>query len=38
MSLDSLFNVVYDLAIIVAVVTFALGFLYLFSGEGGAEE
>jgi hypothetical protein len=38
MSLNSLFNIVYDLAIILAVVTFALCFLYLFSSRGKAEE
>lgn len=38
MSLNSLFNIVYDLAIILAVVTFALCFLYLFSNGVRAEE
>jgi hypothetical protein len=38
MSLNSLFNLVYDLAIILAVVTFALCFLYIFSSGGRAEE
>ncbi len=37
MSLDSFFNILYDMAIVLAVVTFAMGFLYLFTGEGEAE-
>lgn len=37
MSLDAFFNIVYDMAIILAVVTFAMGFLYLYSERGEAE-
>lgn len=38
MSLDSFFNIVYDMAIILAIVTFAMGFLYLYMSGEEAEE
>jgi hypothetical protein len=31
MNIDSFFNLLYQLAIILAVITFGLGFLYLFT-------
>ncbi len=37
MTLDSFFNIVYEMAIVLAVVTFAMCFLYLFTGRGEAE-
>jgi len=37
MSLDSFFKIVYDMAIFLAVITFAMGFLYLFTGKEEAE-
>jgi len=33
MSLDSFFGIVYDMTIILAIVTFAMGFLYLYAGK-----
>lgn len=33
MSLDNFFNIVYDMAIILAVVTLIMGFLYLYIGR-----
>lgn len=38
MSVDSFFNIVHDMAIILAIVTFAMGFLYLYTGREEAEK
>jgi len=37
MTPDSFFNIVSDMAIVLAVVAFAMCFLYLFTGRGEAE-
>jgi len=37
MSLNNFFNIVYDMAIILAIITFAMCFLYLYTGRGEAE-
>jgi hypothetical protein len=33
MSLDGFFNLLYQLAIVLAIITFGMGFLYLFTAE-----
>jgi len=37
MKLGSFFNIVYDMAIILAIITFAMGFLYLYTSREEAE-
>jgi hypothetical protein len=37
-SLNSFFNILYDMAIILAIIAFVLGFLYLYASGGEAED
>lgn len=37
MSPDSFFNILYDMAIVLAVIAFAMGFLYLYASRGEGE-